>query len=61
MKKPKKKGPLTEDEIDEIVIAQAHNDDAWEEEFEVVPISKPRVIRDANSPAKHPAARPQHR
>ena len=61
MKKQTKEKPLTEEEMDEIAISQAHNDDAWEEEFEVTPISRPRVIRDANSPARHPAARPQHR
>lgn len=55
MKKRTKGKPLTEEEIDEIVIAQAHNDDAWEEEFEVIPISKPRFIREA----KHPVTRPQ--
>jgi hypothetical protein len=57
MKKQTKEKPLTEEEMDEIAISQAHNDDAWEEEFEVVPISKPRIVRDA----KNPAARPQHR
>ena len=56
MKQPTQ-GPLTEDEIDEIVISQAHDDDAWEEEFEVTPISRPR---DAN-PLANPAGRPQHR
>jgi hypothetical protein len=61
MKKQPREKPLTEDEIDEIAISQAHDDDAWEEEFEVTPISRPRVIRGANPPAKHPAARPQHR
>jgi hypothetical protein len=61
MKKQTKEKTLTEEEMDEIAISQAHNDDAWEEEFEVIPISKPRVIRDANAPAKHPVARPQHR
>ena len=60
MKQPTQ-GPLTEDEIDEIVISQAHDDDAWEEEFEVMPISRPRVTRDANPPAKDPAGRSQQR
>jgi hypothetical protein len=43
-KQPKQK-PLTEDEIDEIVIAQVHNDDAWEEEITVTPVSRPHVVR----------------
>ncbi|HXH93693.1 MAG TPA: hypothetical protein VNN25_19080 [Thermoanaerobaculia bacterium] len=59
MKQPTQR-PLTEDEIDEIVISQAYDDDAWEEEFEVTPISRPRA-RDANPPVKHPAGRPQQR
>jgi hypothetical protein len=61
MTKQTKQRTLTEDEIDEIVIAQVHDDDAWEEPFEVTPISRPRVVRDANLPTKHPAARPQQR
>jgi hypothetical protein len=61
MKKQTKEKPLTEEEMDDIAISQAHDDGAWEEEFVVTPISRPRVIRDANPPAKHPAARPQHR
>jgi hypothetical protein len=60
MKKQIKGKPLTEEEMDEIAISQAHNDDAWEEEFEVIPISKPRIVRDANPQTKHPAARPRH-
>jgi hypothetical protein len=47
--------------MDEIAISQAHDDDAWEEEFVVTPISRPRVIRDANPPTKDPAGRPQQR
>jgi hypothetical protein len=61
MTKQTKQKPLTEEEMDEIAIRDAHDDDAWEEPFEVTPISRPRVIRDANPPTKHPAARPQHR
>ncbi len=61
MKKQTKQRTLTEDEIDEIVIAQVHDDDAWEEPFVVTPISRPRVIREANPPTKHPASRPPHR
>jgi hypothetical protein len=57
MKKQTKKEPLTEEEKDEIAISQAHNDDAWEEEFEVTPISRPRAIRDANPPAGRPGQR----
>jgi len=49
--------PLTEDEIDEIAIRQAHDDDAWEEEFVVTPISRLRA-RDANPPSKDPAGVP---
>jgi predicted double-glycine peptidase len=60
MKKQTKGKTLTEEEMDEIAISQAHDDDAWEEEFEVIPISKPRIVRDTNPPAKHPTA-PQHR
>ncbi len=59
MKKPTKEKPLTEEEMDELAIAQAHDDDAWEEPFEVTPISRPRVIRAVNPPAKRPAARPR--
>jgi len=61
MKKQTKEKPLTEEEMDEIAISQAHNDDAWEEEFVVTPISRPRVIRDVNPPTKHPPVRPAHR
>jgi hypothetical protein len=32
---------MTEDEIDEIVIAQLDDDDAWEEEIPVTPVSPP--------------------
>jgi hypothetical protein len=39
--------PLTDDEIDEIVIAQVDDDDAWEEEITVTPVSGQRVARDA--------------
>jgi hypothetical protein len=59
--KQREEKALTEDEMDEIAISQAYDDDAWEEEIVVTPISRPRVIRDANSPAKHPATRPPHR
>ena len=31
---------MTEDEIDEIVIAQVDDDDAWEEEIVVTPVSR---------------------
>jgi hypothetical protein len=61
MTKQTKEKPLTEEEMDEIAISQAYDDDAWEEEIVVTPISRPRVIRDANPPTKHPAARSQHR
>jgi hypothetical protein len=61
MKKQTKEKTLTEEEMDEIAISQAHDDDAWEEPFEVTPISRPRVIRDANPQAKHPAGRSQQR
>jgi hypothetical protein len=60
MKKQTKERPLTEEEMDEIAISQAYDDDAWEEEIDVTPISRPRVIRDANPPAKHPPVRSQH-
>jgi hypothetical protein len=43
-KQPKQK-PLTDEEIDEIVIAQVDDDDAWEEEFSVTPVSRPRVAQ----------------
>lgn len=61
MKKQTKEKPLTEEEMDEIAISQAHNDDAWEEEFEVVPISKPRIVRGAKPLTKNPVAARQHR
>jgi hypothetical protein len=41
-KQPKQK-PLTGDEIDEIVIAQVDDDNAWEEEISVTPVSRPHV------------------
>jgi hypothetical protein len=50
MKKEQKERPLTEEEIDEIVIAQADDDDAWEEEIEVTPISRRSIKRNANPP-----------
>jgi len=34
--------PLTEEEIDEHVIAQADDDDAWEKEIVVTPVSAQR-------------------
>ena len=34
---------LTENEIDEIVIAQVDDDEAWEEEFSVTPVSRPHA------------------
>lgn len=43
MTKQTKQKLLTEDEIDEIVIAQVDDDDAWEEEISVTPVSRPRV------------------
>jgi hypothetical protein len=46
MTKETRQEPLTEEEIDEIVIAQAHDDDAWEEEFVVTPISRTRTERE---------------
>jgi hypothetical protein len=46
MDKPKQK-PLTNEEIDEIVIAQIDDDDAWEEEVPVTPVSRAKVSRDA--------------
>ena len=39
--------PLTNEEIDEIVIAQVADDDAWEEEISVTPVSRVQVFRDA--------------
>ena len=39
--------PLTDDEIDEIVIAQVDDDDAWEEEITVTPVSRAQASRDA--------------
>jgi len=39
--------PLTNDEIDEIVIAQVHDDDAWEEEISVTPVSGSRITGEA--------------
>jgi hypothetical protein len=32
--------PLTEGEIDQIVIEQTDDDDAWEEEIAVTPVSR---------------------
>ena len=61
MKKPTKEKPLTEEEMDEIAISQAYDDDAWEEEIVVTPISRPRVIHGANPQTKHPAGRSQQR
>jgi hypothetical protein len=43
MTKQTKQKVLTEDEIDEIVIAQVDDDDAWEEEISVTPVSRPHV------------------
>jgi|GEM_PF-1112450 len=51
---PKQK-PLTDEEIDEIVIAQVDDDDAWEEEFSVTPVSRPRTAQGSDS--KHPGQR----
>jgi hypothetical protein len=61
MKKQTKEKTLTEEEMDEIAISQARNDDAWEEEFEVVPISKPRIVPDAKPLTKNPVAARHHR
>ena len=54
-KQPKQK-PLTDEEIDEIVIAQVNDDDAWEEEFSVTPVSGPRAtqVRDSEPPRQRP-------
>ena len=53
---PKHK-PLTDDEIDEIVISQIDDDDAWEEEITVTPVPRPRVVREADPSANQPAGR----
>jgi hypothetical protein len=54
MTKQAKQKPLTEDEIDEIVIAQVDDDDAWEEEITVTPVSRSRAadIVDSDHPAQ---------
>ena len=49
MTKQTKQKALTEDEIDEIVIAQVDDDDAWEEEISVTPVSRPHVAVGDNS------------
>jgi hypothetical protein len=55
MTKQAKQNPLTDDEIDEIVIAQVDDDDAWEEEISVTPVSRPRGSHVVDS--DHPAQR----
>ncbi len=55
MTKRAKQKPLTDDEIDEIVVAQVDDDDAWEEEITVTPVSRPRASHIVNS--DHPAQR----
>jgi hypothetical protein len=47
MTKQTKQKALTEDEIDEIVIAQVH--DAWEEEISVTPVTRPLVAVEKQS------------
>ncbi len=49
MTKQTKQKTLTEDEIDEIVIAQVDDDDAWEEEILVSPVSRPHVAAEPDS------------
>ncbi|MDP9360401.1 MAG: hypothetical protein M3P29_03000 [Acidobacteriota bacterium] len=56
MTKQSKQKPLTEDEIDAIVIAQVDDDDAWEEELSVTPVSRPSVARKADPSTNHPAS-----
>jgi len=56
MTKQTKQKALTEDEIDEIVIAQVHDDDAWEEEISVTPVTRPHVAVD-----NHPTGQQGHR
>jgi hypothetical protein len=46
MTKEPRQEPLTQEEIDEIAIAQAHDDAAWEEAFVVTPISRTPVERE---------------
>jgi hypothetical protein len=53
-KQPEQK-PLTNEEIDEIVIAQVDDDDAWEEEFSVTPVSRSRTAQVHDS--EHPGQR----
>ncbi|HXA15449.1 MAG TPA: hypothetical protein VN380_00535 [Thermoanaerobaculia bacterium] len=49
MTKQTKQKALTEDEIDEIVIAQVDDDEAWEEEFSVTPVSLPHAAVENES------------
>ena len=53
MTKQTKQKALTEDEIDEIVIAQVDDDDAWEEEISVTPVSRPRVAVEEDDATRH--------
>jgi hypothetical protein len=55
MTKPSKQAPLIDDEIDEIVIAQVDDDDAWEEEVSVTPVLRPRAARDGEPSTNQPA------
>jgi len=59
MTKQPKQAPLTDEEIDEIVIAQVDDDDAWEEEIVVTPLTRPRVLRDTGASANHPPGQPK--
>lgn len=47
---------MTDDEIDEIVIAQVDDDDAWEEEIEVTPVHD-RASAASPAPVDHPSQR----
>jgi len=49
MSKQAKQTPLTEEEIDEIVIGQIDDDDAWEPEISVTPVSNAHVATDHDS------------
>lgn len=56
MTKQAEQKALTQDEIDEIVIAQVHDDDAWEEAISVTPVKRPLVAVEKQS-----TGRPGHR
>jgi hypothetical protein len=45
MNKLSKQEELTEEEMDEIAISQADDDDAWGEEITVTPVARARAAR----------------